>query len=71
MTALYRLDQKGLVSRRRDGNADVYRARLSRAAHTQAQAKARTDALVDQFGDVAYIAMARRIAHEHRDALRA
>jgi predicted transcriptional regulator len=68
MTTLHRLDKKGLVTRRRDGNADVYRARLSRTAYRKAHAQARADALIDQFGDAAYVAMARRIERQHRAA---
>jgi predicted transcriptional regulator len=62
MTTMLRLHLRGLLSRHRDGAAHVYRPRVSRAAYEDAQAQARVEALVEQHGDAAYVAMARRLA---------
>jgi predicted transcriptional regulator len=68
MTVMHRLDRKGLVSRRRDGKADVYRPRASRTAYRRAKAEAEMEALIERYGDAAYLAMARRIGPRRRAA---
>jgi BlaI family transcriptional regulator, penicillinase repressor len=62
MTVMTRLDEKGLLTRRRQGKTDVYRALLSREEYAAARAEAEVGALVDQFGDVALTHFARRMA---------
>ena len=61
MTVMRRLDDKGLLERRRQGQADVYRPRLSREEYLKARAQAEVDALVEQFGDEALVHFARRM----------
>jgi predicted transcriptional regulator len=53
MTVMRRLDEKGLLSRTRDGRADRYAPRLTREQYQQRRAGAEVQGLVDQFGDVA------------------
>jgi len=53
MTILTRLDEKGLVRRKRHGRRDIYRPVLSREEYRDARAEAEVDSLVSEFGDVA------------------
>src|SRR5213596_3189436 len=72
MTVMARLDDKGLLTRRRDGKADFYRPVMSREDYVAARAEAEVGALVDQFGDVALTHFARQMASldpERRRAL--
>jgi predicted transcriptional regulator len=64
MTTLHRLYRKGLLSRHRDGSAHVYGARVSRAAYREARTRATIEALLAQYGDAAYVAMARCIQRQ-------
>ena len=50
MSVMHRLDRKGLVSRRREGKADVYRPRASRTAYRRAIVDADIQALIEQYG---------------------
>jgi predicted transcriptional regulator len=61
MTIMARLDAKGLLSRVREGKADVYRARLSREEYDQARARAEVGELVADYGDVALANFAREL----------
>lgn len=61
MTIMARLDEKGLLGRRRQGRADVYRARLSRERYLAARAQAQVDELVADYGDVALAHFARQL----------
>lgn len=53
MTVMRRLDEKGLLSRTRDGRADRYAPRLTKEQYEQRRAGAEVQGLVEQFGDVA------------------
>ena len=72
MTVMSRLDDKGLLKRRREGKTDIYRPVMSREDYLAARAEAEVGALVDQFGDVALTHFARQMASldpERRRAL--
>jgi predicted transcriptional regulator len=72
MTTLARLDAKGLLTRRREGKTDLYRAAHTREEYADLRARAEVDELVDAFGDVALGHFARQIAQldpERRAAL--
>ena len=62
MTVLARLDEKGLLTRRRQGKTDIYRPRLSREEYRELRAQAEVDALVDEFGEVALTHFARQMS---------
>jgi predicted transcriptional regulator len=73
MTIMARLDEKGLLERRRQGRADVYKPRLSREQYLAARAEAQVDELVADYGDVALAHFARqleRLDGRRRAALR-
>ena len=53
MTVMRRLNDKGLLDRRRTGRQDTYFARLTREQYRDLRAGAQVQGLVDQFGDVA------------------
>jgi predicted transcriptional regulator len=61
LTIMSRLDEKGLVQRRRDGKTDVYRPVWEREDYMTARAGAEVDALLEQYGDVALTHFARQI----------
>lgn len=72
MTIMSRLNGKGLLSRRREGKTDFYRAVYTRDRYADLRARAAIDSVVDQFGDVALTHIARQMAHldpEHRRSL--
>jgi predicted transcriptional regulator len=62
MTTLARLHAKGLLTRRREGKTDLYRAAHTREEYADLRARAEVDELVDEFGDVALGHFARQIA---------
>lgn len=55
MTIMSRLDRKGLLTRRRDGKTDVYRAVMTRDEYLHARAEAGVEQLVAEFGDLALV----------------
>ena len=57
----YRLDEKGLLKRRREGKADRYCAVYSRDEYRELRAGAEVSALVSEFGDVALAHFARQM----------
>lgn len=61
MTIMSRLDEKGLLTRRRMGRSDVYRPRMSRKEYLEARARARVDDLVTDYGDLALAHFARQL----------
>jgi predicted transcriptional regulator len=61
MTIMARLDEKGLLERRRQGRADLYKPRLSREQYLAARAEAQVDELVADYGDVALAHFARQL----------
>ncbi|MEA2311846.1 MAG: hypothetical protein QOE28_1814 [Solirubrobacteraceae bacterium] len=62
MTIMRRLDSKGLLTRRREGKTDIYRAVHSRERYADLRAQAGVDQLVEQYGDVALGHFARQMA---------
>lgn len=62
MTIMTRLDDKGLLERRRQGKTDLYRPRFTEEEYSQRRAGAEVEALVEQFGDVALVHFAREMA---------
>jgi predicted transcriptional regulator len=72
MTIMSRLDGKGLLTRRREGKTDFYRAVFSRERYADLRARAAIDSVVDQFGEVALAHIARQMARldpQHRRSL--
>ena len=61
MTIMRRLDDKGLLRRKRQGKTDLYRPRLSRDEYLEQRAHAEVGALVDEYGDLALAQFARRV----------
>lgn len=62
MTVMRKLDGKGLLTRRREGKTDIYRAVHSREEYAELRAQAGVDQLVEQYGDVALGHFARQMA---------
>lgn len=61
MTVMARLDDKGLLKRRREGKADRYCAVYGRDEYRELRAGAEVNALVSEFGDVALAHFARQM----------
>ena len=61
MTIMARLDDKGLLTRRRQGKSDVYRPVLSRDEYLEARTRAEVGALVEQYGELALVHFARQV----------
>src|SRR5919197_1898770 len=61
MTTMARLERKGLLRRRREGNADVYTPAIERELYESRRANAEVEALVEQFGDAALAHFARQV----------
>jgi predicted transcriptional regulator len=73
LTILQRLDAKGLVLRHRNGKTDLYSAALPREEYLGARADAEVSELLEQYGELALVQFARRMAAldpQRRDALR-
>jgi predicted transcriptional regulator len=62
LTILQRLDAKALVRRSRNGKTDVYSAALPREEYLGARADAEVSELLDQYGELALVQFARRMA---------
>jgi BlaI family transcriptional regulator, penicillinase repressor len=62
MTIMRRLDTKGLLTRRRDGKTDIYRAVHTREEYADLRAQAEVGQLVEQYGEVALSHFARQMA---------
>jgi predicted transcriptional regulator len=62
MTVMRRLDDKGLMTRRRSGRSDTYEATLTREQYRERRAGAEVRGLVDQFGDVALAQFAQSLS---------
>ena len=72
MTVMSRLSCKGVLVRRREGRTDFYRARYSHAEYANQRARAALDSIVDEFGDLALVHIARQASEldaERRRAL--
>jgi predicted transcriptional regulator len=61
MTILVRLHRKGLLDRRRVGKTDFYAPVMTRDEYLEARARADVEALVEQYGDVALVHLARQM----------
>jgi predicted transcriptional regulator len=61
MTVMRRLNDKGLLDRRRAGRQDSYAPRLTREEYQELRAGAQVDGLVEEFGDVALAHFARSL----------
>jgi predicted transcriptional regulator len=61
MTVMAKLHRKGVLSRRREGKTDIYRPVTTREEDMAARARADLDAMVDRYGDVALVALARQM----------
>jgi predicted transcriptional regulator len=61
MTTMVRLDEKGLLERRREGRTDFYSATMSRDEYLERRAQSEVGALVDRFGDLALAHFARQV----------
>ena len=61
MTIMRRLDEKGLLTRKRQGKTDFYAVAISRDDYRDARAEAEVAGLVDQFGEVALTHFARQM----------
>lgn len=73
MTVMANLVRKGLLTRRREGRTDIYRAAMSRENYAEARARHEIATLVNRYGDVALAHFARevdRLDPEHRRQLR-
>ena len=62
MTILGRLHGKGLLTRRREGKTDIYRAVHTREEYADLRAQADVAAVVEAYGDVALGHFARQMA---------
>ena len=62
MTVMQRLDEKGLLSRKRIGRSDTYVPRLSREQYQERRARAQITGLVEEYGDVALSHFARELS---------
>jgi predicted transcriptional regulator len=62
MTIMRRLDDKGMLCRRRAGRTDIYEACLSREEYLRARAQVEVDAVVEQYGEAAFVHFARQMA---------
>jgi predicted transcriptional regulator len=62
MTILYRLVDKGLLTRRREGKGDLFVPTLSPEQYADARAAAQVGALVDEWGEVALVHFAKEMA---------
>jgi predicted transcriptional regulator len=62
MTVMRRLNDKGLLVRRRSGRQDTYAPRLTREQYRERRAAAEVRDLVDQYGDAALVHFARSIS---------
>lgn len=71
MTTLSRLNQKGLLERRRDGKTDLYRPVYTREEYADLRTRVEVAALVDAFGDVALGHFARQISELDPDRRKA
>jgi predicted transcriptional regulator len=61
MTVMRRLNDKGLLDRRRTGRQDTYAPKLTREQYQELRAASQVDELVSEFGDVALAHFARSL----------
>lgn len=60
-TIMARLDEKGLLRRRKRGRTHFYRPAMSRSEYLEARAQSEVDELVADYGDLALAHFARQI----------
>jgi predicted transcriptional regulator len=70
MTIMQRLDEKGLLTRRREGKTDLYSPVHGRDEYADLRARAGVDELVAQYGEVALSHFARQMAQLDPDRRR-
>ncbi len=70
MTVMRRLDDKGLLSRARNGRSDTYKPRLTREEYKDRRAQAEIDGLVSEYGDVALAHFAQTLSTLDPERLR-
>jgi predicted transcriptional regulator len=70
MTVLARLNRKGVLSRRRVGQINLYKPRLDRESFMAQRAEAEVDALLAEFGDVALANFAKHVGQLDAERLR-
>jgi predicted transcriptional regulator len=70
MTIMRRLDEKGVLSRRREGKTDLYRPVHSREEYADLRAQAGVDQLVADYGELALGHFARQMAQLDPDRRR-
>ena len=73
LTIMQRLEAKGVVARRHEAGAGVYRATLSREAYLGSRVGAEVSRLLEDFGELALVQFARQVDAldpERREALR-
>ena len=61
MTIMRRLDEKGMLVRRREGKTDLYVPRMTREEYVEARADAEVQAVVEQYGEKALVHFARQM----------
>ncbi len=61
MTIMARLDEKGLLRRKKRGKTHVYRPAMSRKEYLAARAQSEVDELVADYGDLALAHFARQL----------
>lgn len=61
MTIMYRLEEKGLLKRKRRGKTDVYSATIAREDYANARVESEVGDLVKEYGDVALAHFARQV----------
>jgi predicted transcriptional regulator len=61
MTVMRRLNDKGLLDRRRTGRQDTYAPKLTRERYQELRAASQVDELVSEFGDLALAHFARSL----------
>ena len=70
MTTMQRMARKGLLTARRNGNADVYAATFTRDEYREARARAQIEELVSEYGETALVGFARQMAELDPDRRR-
>jgi predicted transcriptional regulator len=73
MTVMSNLERKAMLTRRREGKTDYYRALISREDYVKGRARVEAGALVGRYGEAAYMAFSRemdRLDPKQREQLR-
>lgn len=70
MTTMRRLHAKGMLTRERQGKADLYMAAMSQERYLAARARTQVDALVEDYGDAALAHFSSHVARLDPERLR-